>query len=174
LISLILPSWLNKGEIVKLKAAATAWWALVENWVQWPLTQLDAETCVEPVLDLLAWERDINRFDGEPLSLYRLRVKYAKVNAEDAGSVAGIKRIFQRLGVGYVEVVERETGIDWDIIILRMSDSQLSQNPTLLQVLVAMYGRTCRRYQFEVIADLPLQMREIELFGDYYYDRAEG
>ncbi|WP_060489151.1 phage tail protein [Pseudomonas sp. NBRC 111121] len=158
MIKLILPFWLDGKELAKLKAAAQSWWAKVESWVQWPLLQLDAETCHLTILNLLAWQRDIQRFAGEPESLYRLRVKYAFINAVDAGNTAGFVRIFERLGVGYVEVQERVSGQDWDIVLLHLSDSQLSENPTLLRVLMQQYGRTCRRYDFVTITSVKLNL----------------
>lgn len=158
MLKLSLPFWLDGVELGKLKAAAQSWWNQVEGWVQWPLLQLDAETCHITILNLLAWQRDIARFQGEPESLYRLRVKYAFVNAVDAGNTAGFVRIFQRLGVGYVEVEERVPGLDWDIVRLHLSDSQLSENPELLRVLMQQYGRTCRRYDFTTISSVTLNI----------------
>ncbi len=110
------------------------------------------------ILNLLAWQRDIQRFEGEPESLYRLRVKYAFINAVDAGNTAGFVRIFERLGVGYVEVQERVPGQDWDIVMLHLTDSQLSENPVLLRVLMQQYGRTCRRYDFVTITPVKLNI----------------
>jgi hypothetical protein len=157
-IKLELPFWLDAGELAKLKASAQAYWEKVEGWLQWPLLQLDPETCHLTVLDLMAWQRDISRFSGEPESLYRLRVKYAFVNAVDAGSTAGLKRILVRLGVGYIEIEERMPDRDWDVILLRLSDSQLSQNPELLRIIVQQYGRTCRRYDFVTITRVSMHM----------------
>ncbi|QTT81073.1 phage tail protein [Pseudomonas chlororaphis] len=158
MIRLKLPFWLDGPELAKLKAAAQTWWEKVEGWLQWPLLQMDAETCHLAVLDLLAWQRDINRFKDEPESLYRLRVKFAFINAVDAGSTAGLKRILHRLGVGYVEIEERLGGRDWDVVLLRLSDSQLSENPELLRVLIQQYGRTCRRYDFVTITPVTLRI----------------
>ncbi len=151
MIQLKLPFWLGGAELTKLKASAQAWWEKVEEWMKWPLLQADAETCHLTVLDLLAWQRDITRFDGEPEALYRLRVKYAFINSVDAGSTAGLKRILRRLGVGYVEIEERMPDRDWDVVLLTLSDSQLSENPELLRVLIQQYGRTCRRYDFVTV-----------------------
>jgi hypothetical protein len=158
MIKLNLPFWLDGPQLTKLKAAAQSWWEKVEGWLQWPLLQMDAETCHLTVLDLLAWQRDTNRFKDEPESLYRLRVKFAFINAVDAGSTAGLKRILQRLGVGYVEIDERMPDRDWDVVLLRLSDSQLSQNPELLRVLIQQYGRTCRRYDFVTITPVSLRI----------------
>ena len=161
-----LPFWLAGSELTKLKDAAQAWWARVTEWLRWPLLQMDAETCHLTVLDLLAWQRDITRFKDEPESLYRLRVKFAFINAVDAGSTAGLKRILHRLGVGYVEIDERLAGRDWDVVLLRLSDSQLSENPELLRVLVQQYGRTCRRYDFVSITPVSLRIGAVHFNDD--------
>ncbi|MGZ0703792.1 phage tail protein [Pseudomonas piscis] len=153
-----LPFWLGGPELAKLTAAAQGWWEKVKGWVQWPLLQTDAETCHLSILDLMAWQRDITRFNKEPEGLYRLRVKHAFINAVDAGSTAGLKRILRRLGVGYVEIDERMPGRDWDVVLLRLTDSQLSDSPELLRVLIQQYGRTCRRYDFVTITPVALRL----------------
>ena len=166
MIKLNLPFWLDGPQLTKLKAASQAWWEKVEGWLQWPLLQMDADTCHLTVLDLLAWQRDISRFKDEPESLYRLRVKFAFINAVDAGSTAGLKRILQRLGVGYVEIDERLPDRDWDVVLLRLSDSQLSQNPELMRVLIQQYGRTCRRYDFVTITPVSLRIVAVDFNDD--------
>ena len=166
MIKLNLPFWLDGPQLAKLKAAAQSWWQKVEGWLQWPLLQMDADTCHITVLDLLAWQRDISRFKDEPETLYRLRVKFAFINAVDAGSTAGLKRILQRLGVGYVEINERLPDRDWDVVLLRLSDSQLSQNPELMRVLIQQYGRTCRRYDFVTITPVSLRIVAVNFNDD--------
>ncbi|WP_312773760.1 phage tail protein [Pseudomonas rhodesiae] len=166
MIKLNLPFWLDGPQLTKLKAASQAWWEKVEGWLQWPLLQMDADTCHLTVLDLLAWQRDISRFKDEPESLYRLRVKFAFINAVDAGSTAGLKCILQRLGVGYVEIDERMPDRDWDVVLLRLSDSQLSQNPELMRVLIQQYGRTCRRYDFVTITPVSLRIVAVDFNDD--------
>ncbi|CCW29818.1 conserved hypothetical protein [Xenorhabdus nematophila F1] len=164
---LALPSWMDKGEPAKLLNAARAFWTQIYDWLTWPLAQLDAETCTEPLLSVLAYQRDIQRFNGEPLKLFRKRVKYAFINAKDAGSIAGFIAIFERLGVGYVELLERQPDIDWDVIILRFSDGQIAANPDLLMNIIRQYGRTCRRYRFEVIAKNQLLVRVGSIGAEY-------
>ncbi|MNZ06747.1 Phage tail protein [compost metagenome] len=166
MIKLGLPFWLEGVELSKLKAAAQAWWERVEVWLRWPLLQLDAETCHPTILDLLAWQRDITRFKGEPESLYRLRVKHAFVNAVDAGSTAGMKRILLRLGVGYVEIEERQPDRDWDVVLLRLTNTQLAKNQDLLRVLISQYGRTCRRYDFVTITSLQVGLVAVHFNDD--------
>lgn len=172
MIKLDLSFWSNKGNSIPLIKAAQGYWDSVAKSLLWPLTQTDPLTCTETILNFIAYQRDITRFDGEPLWLYRLRVKHAFINAKDAGSVAGIKRIFTRLGVGYVEVDERNAARDWDVIVLRVSDSQLSQNADLLRVLVEQYGRTCRRYEFEVITSVTVDCAVIEFNNSWSLDSA--
>jgi hypothetical protein len=173
MIKLDLPFWSNRGNSIPLIRAAQRYWEKIETCLRWPLTQTDPETCTVGILGFIAWQRDITRFVGEPLSLFRLRVKYAYINAMDAGSVAGIKRIFVRLGIGYVEVQERAPDKDWDVIILRLTDSQLSQNSALLKVLVEQYGRTCRRYEFDVITPVTVYLATIEFNNSWITDKAK-
>ena len=151
LAGMVLPSWMDQGEPNKLLKTARRFWAEVYGWITWPLNQFDPLTCTPALLNLLAYDRDITRFDGEPLSLFRKRVAFAFVNARDAGSVEGFINIFERLGIGYVELRERQPGIDWDVILVRVTDSQIADNTQLLIQIIRQYGRTCRRYQFEVI-----------------------
>lgn len=162
-----LPSWMDKGEPAKLLAALRRFWSGVHGWLTWPLQQLDAETCTEGLLAILAYQRDIHRFNGEPLDLFRKRVKFAFINAKDAGSVAGFIAIFERLGVGYIELLERQPDIDWDVIILRVTDSQIAKNEDLLLNIIRQYGRTCRRYRFEVIVSNTLNMNVGHIQGEY-------
>ncbi|MSE14473.1 hypothetical protein GKC49_04745 [Pantoea agglomerans] len=167
LAGLRLPTWMRKGEPDKLLKAARKFWAQVYGWVTWPVSQFDPLTCSEPLLNLLAYDRDITRFNGEPLSLFRRRVAFAFINARDAGSVSGFISIFERLGIGYVELVERQPGIDWDVIQVRVSDSQIADNAQLLLQIIQQYGRTCRRYQFEVITSQPFAIRAGWDQGEY-------
>lgn len=161
-----LPFWLSGPELSKLVATAQAWWAQAIEWLRWPYLQLDADTCHLAILELWAWQRDVTRFIGEPESLFRLRVKHAFINSVDAGSTAGLKRILVRLGVGYVEIEERMPERDWDVVLLTLSDSQLSDNPDLLRVLIRQYGRTCRRYDFVTITPVRLAVALVHFNDD--------
>ncbi|MEX9212851.1 phage tail protein [Providencia rettgeri] len=162
-----LPVWMDKGEVKKLRDATHRFWTGVYSWLLWPLKQIDPLTCDERLLDAIAWQRDVTRFTDEPLELYRKRVNYAFVNAKDAGSVTGFVEIFKRLGIGYIEINERQPDIDWDVIILRVTDEQLANNHNLLMNIIRQYGRTCRRYQYEVLQKLTLNMRVGHISGEY-------
>jgi len=167
-----LPVWLNRGSVRAMARWLNTWWQQVHQWVQSPLNQIDPETCGLAVLGLLAWQRNIDRFDNEPEKLYRARVKFAFVNAIDAGSVAGTKRIFERLGIGQIDIKERVNGKDWDVIVLTMDDSQYSENVTLLQWLVQAYGRTCRRYEFSVNSPTRAGIAVHEFGTEFNYEDA--
>ncbi|CNI11202.1 phage-like protein [Yersinia pekkanenii] len=154
-----LPVWMNKGEAVKVMRACQVYWQQVYTWIKWPLNQTDPLTCTVPLLGVLAYQRDVTRFPGEPLALFRKRVHFAFINAKDAGSVAGFIAIFARLGVGYVELLERQPDIDWDVITVRVSDNQLAENSELLMSIIRKYGRTCRRYRYEIITPVDMSIR---------------
>ena len=70
--------------------------------------------------------------------------------------------ILQRLDVGIVHVEERRNGYDWDIIHVRVTDSQLSEHTDLLDVVLQHYGRTCRRYRFAIDTHFTLNLRVTE------------
>lgn len=159
MIEIKLPKWSRLGQIRALKKAIVSWWDLVESWLSWPMQQLDAETCSEGVLVLLAWQRNIQRFKTEPLQLYRYRIQHALANELDAGSASGLQRILVRMGIDYIEVEERAPGKDWDIIVLNGSESFISAYPDLLQIIVDKYGRTCRRYEWTTITPLSFYER---------------
>ncbi|WP_319780789.1 phage tail protein [Maridesulfovibrio sp.] len=161
-----LPFWLGGPELEKLRKAALKWWELLAGWAMIPVNMQDPEKCTEGFLSLIAWQRDIRRFDGEPLELFRKRVTYARANAVDSGSVVGFKRIMQRLGVGEVGIQERIPGQDWDIVSILLSDVQLSENQKLLDTLIHQYGRTCRRYDWQVRTPVTLRMQA----GEFNHD----
>lgn len=155
MIKIKLPFWMDKGELQKIALLFEKWWAYVLSAVKFPFNILDEETCGEKILNLIAYQRDIERFDGEPIELFRKRVKYAFLNAKDAGSKAGFIRIFERLGIGKIGVGERIDGIDWDIIKIYITDQQVANNNALLNFVIRKYGRTCRRYDYEIVTFTP-------------------
>lgn len=161
----IIPWWQDGSTIADelkepyfLSKGVHAFFAKVRGYLLFPLLQADAETCEESLLNIMAWDRDIQRFANEPLDLFRKRVKFAVINAKDSGSVAGFIRIFARLGIGHVELDEHLPGRDWDIISIRLSDTQLAENFGLLATLIQHYGRTCRRYEYQIINPVQLAM----------------
>ncbi|WP_071787145.1 phage tail protein [Klebsiella oxytoca] len=168
-----LPVWMNKGEPLTLAHATHTWWQRVYEWISFPLAQIDADTCDEEMLSLLAYQRDIERFEGESLSLFRLRVKHAFPNAQDAGSVAGFERIFARLGIGELQQLERQINYDWDVILLRINDEQLSRDNALMMRIVRQYGRTCRRYFFDALNEKKTHTFSAEFECDFRFFSAD-
>lgn len=172
MIDIKLPFWLAGKHFESLRLAAVAWWNLVEQWLSWPLLQFDPLTSVLPVLNLLAWERGIKRFSNEAETMYRRRVKWALLNAQDAGSAAGFVRIFERLGFGYIEIQERVDGEDFDIIFLAVADCVLAEYEEQINNVIRSYGRTCRRYQLLNITPLDWRVSARAVVASFDYDKA--
>ncbi len=166
-MNLKLPWWMSGEELTKLKTSAEKWFTKVMGWAAWPLSQLDARIAEPGIVKLLAWQRGIDRFSEEPLNTFRLRVFHAYANSRDAGSNIGFVRIFERLELGYLEQDERRPDRDWDVIVLRVSDSVTAQHPEFMDWLIQTYGRTCRRYEWEVITLLPIAVKS----GGFHWDQ---
>ncbi|MBE2895564.1 phage tail protein [Pasteurellaceae bacterium HPA106] len=166
-MKITLPFWMKRGELHKIAQLFERWWQFALNTIKHPLGFLNEENCPLAILNLIAYQRDIQRFKNEPERLYRLRVKYAFINALDAGSTAGFKRIFERLGIGYMELEERFDRENWDVIKIRLNDSQIARNQELLMLIIRQYGRTCRRYTYEVIINNKVILRYGEFNHDY-------
>jgi len=155
-----LPFWEGAGEFAKIGALSHAWWNMVQDWLEaLPLQQQDAATAPLILVDLMAWQRDINRLANEPESLYRLRVVHALANAQDAGSKGGFERIWQRLQLGYIGQMERNDITNWDVIQLEVSDGAISQNGALMDEIIRQFGRTCRRYTYTTTVPRGLVLR---------------
>lgn len=148
MVRLELPFWMNKGELSKLKNASQLFWENVQKWISISLTKFDIMTCDLIIVDLIAWERNIIRLDGELESVYRKRVLYAFINAQESGMTIGLFNIFERLGIPIYDIRERQPTEDWDIVTIEISDDILSEHRPLINFLVKTYGATCRRYQY--------------------------
>lgn len=149
--------WMGKGNVKAFGELLNQWFEQVRSWLFFSVDQFDAETANIYLVDLLAWQRNIERFNQEPEWLYRRRVKHAYANARDAGTAAGFKRIWQRMELGYLEIEERINGRDWDIVELLITESTIAEQPELLDIIVEKYGRTCRRYEWTTKTNLKVQ-----------------
>jgi P2-related tail formation protein len=126
------------------------WFSLVKEWLNFPFVQNDPLTCERFILDKIAWQRRVSQLTSEPEGLFRKRVAFAFVNQRDAGSAIGLKRILERLELGFVTINERVESRPWDVVVLTVDGQYFSDNNQLLTEIVALYGRTCRRYEFTV------------------------
>ncbi|MCG7567067.1 phage tail protein [Pseudoalteromonas sp. CnMc7-15] len=162
-----LPVWLRGENAKALERAADAYWQSIEAALFSWLEQIDEEKAALEILDLLAWERDINRLDDEPVALYAQRIKYAVANAEDAGSNTGMMRIFERLGFGFVQINDRVPGFDWDMVEIAMSETQSAGKQALIKEIIRSYGRTCRRYFLSALTET----HTTEALGNIEYDK---
>lgn len=147
-------------------ATVKAWNTQVRSWLELSLAQQNPLECNEELLELIAWERRLIRLPDEPLEIYRKRINFAFVNERDAGSAIGLKRIFERLGVGFVSIEERSPLREWDVVSLNVDDDRLSTNSELLAELIRLYGRTCRRYEFTTTTKTDLQISANSFSGD--------
>jgi hypothetical protein len=147
-----LPTWLNGVDTTALANVAKTYWQNLERNLLWWLEQLDEEVAALPILDLLAWERGINRLDGESVELYALRIKHAVANSEDAGFDIGLERIFKRLGFGYIEINSHVENYDWDMVQVSLIEDEFIDKQALVEELIRQYGRTCRRYFLSVLS----------------------
>lgn len=154
-----LPFWLSGIGIGSFVNLATAWFAYIQTILEWPLHQFDVDNAELFFVDLLAWERDVERFSNEPEWLYRRRVKFAFENAKDAGSVQGFTKIWQRMELGVLTIEERISGEDWDVVKLVVTESLIADRQDLLDIIVEKYGRTCRRYSWLTSTNNVIQIR---------------
>ena len=161
-----LPWWMSGAELTKIKDAGQQFFDYLKKIVTWPLDQLDVINADIGIVKVIAWQRGITRFIDEPETLFRQRVFDAYANANDAGSVVGITRIAQRLGLGYLELLERQSGKDWDVIIIKVPNTLLSGHQELMNWLIQTYGRTCRRYEWLVITNLFIGLTAVEFAHD--------
>ena len=99
--------WQNSGQLTLIGEVADIFYDKYQALLEDLTGQVDAETAPIKMVELLGWERDIERFPGESDELFRLRVKYALANARDAGSKRGFEKIWARLGLG--EITQTET-----------------------------------------------------------------
>lgn len=148
--------WEGEGELSKLASIGEQWWDKVETWLNWLGGQSDMQTAPLEIVNLIAWQRDVTRLNGESELMYRKRVKYALANAKDSGTKAGFARIWQRLGLGTLEQRERIEGQDWDIIGLTIDETTIGEYQGILETIIRQYGRTCRRYTLETRSEILL------------------
>jgi hypothetical protein len=168
-----IPFWLGGAVLERIADAALAFWSKILNYLYWAEQQADALICHPSLLRLLAWERDLEFFDNEPLDFFRLRVKFAYLNARDAGSVAGFKRIFARLNIDIIEMQERQDQTDWDVITILITDRQLQANEPLITSIIDQYGRTCRRYELTTYDVTTVNIAVIEFSGSQEFTEVE-
>ena len=162
----ILPSFLFGAQITALKNAIQSLINNAVEWMAWPLKQLDLAQCNINVVVLIGWQRGIERLNTEPEALFRLRVKYAYINNQDAGTKGGLGKILNRLGIDYISIEERKPGYEWDEVIIKLDDSVVSEYGELIREVINLYGRTCRRYRLSSYTRVPLFVNTVEFGHD--------
>lgn len=138
--------WMDGEQARTLCRTARNFWQILADAAIWPARQNNPLECSLDVLGLIAWQRCVTRYHGESERLFRLRVTHAYANAVDAGQTKGWSRIFRRLELGELELLERVPGQDWDRVGIVLSDERMAALQDVLEVIIQEYGRTCRRY----------------------------
>jgi hypothetical protein len=133
-------------EIVKAAQAVQAVWDLWRSRLNTALLQADIRYCSEDALRLHAWGRNVERYPGEPVELWRARVLHAITAVQRAGSKAGLEYILSIHGIVGVGVRERVVGEDWDIVFVELDQVGFAVATELIDTILERWGRTCRRH----------------------------
>jgi len=161
MITLKIPSWMAKWPFFQnLMVAFQAWWGLVQEWVFWPTKQVDPLTCEPFMLPLLAYKRKIRRLNGESETTFRLRISTAFQNASEAGTIGGLRNIFQRLNIPVVDIRHKVEGRHWAVVEIHMTNDMAAKHAELVQEIVVLYGKLCRSCELTVVTPTPLYIRQ--------------
>ncbi|HCH1217009.1 phage tail protein [Vibrio parahaemolyticus] len=159
--------WMGRGELAKFARAMRNYWEHVRAALEMPLQQHDPLTAPMALVNILAWQREVERLGQEPEALFRIRVAHAYGFARDAGTIAGWEEMFAKLGYPHITQDERLANVDWDVISLKIKDGDLTNVPKLLDTVIRQYGRTCRRYQYTSYVEMPLAARSKNIEAQY-------
>ncbi|EJS0370806.1 hemolysin [Vibrio alginolyticus] len=159
--------WMGRGELAKFARAMRNYWEHVKAAFEMPLQQHDPLTAPMALVNILAWQREVERLGQEPEALFRIRVAHAYGFARDAGTIAGWEEMFAKLGYPHITQDERLANVDWDVISLKIKDGDLTNVPKLLDTVIRQYGRTCRRYQYTSYVEMPLAARSKNIEAQY-------
>ncbi|XEV16395.1 phage tail protein [Vibrio alginolyticus] len=159
--------WMGRGELAKFARAMRNYWEHVRAAFEMPLQQHDPLTAPMALVNILAWQREVERLGEEPEALFRIRVAHAYGFARDAGTIAGWEEMFAKLGYPHITQDERLANVDWDVISLKIKDGDLTNVPKLLDTVIRQYGRTCRRYQYTSYVEMPLAARSKNIEAQY-------
>lgn len=159
--------WMGRGELAKFARAMRNYWEHVRAAFEMPLQQHDPLTAPMALVNILAWQREVERLGQEPEALFRIRVAHAYGCARDAGTIAGWEEMFAKLGYPHITQDERLANVDWDVISLKIKDGDLTNVPKLLDTVIRQYGRTCRRYQYTSYVEMPLAARSKNIEAQY-------
>ncbi|HCG8177896.1 TPA: hemolysin [Vibrio parahaemolyticus] len=158
---------MGRGELAKFARAMCNYWEHVRAAFEMPLQQHDPLTAPMALVNMLAWQREVERLGQEPEALFRIRVAHAYGFARDAGSIAGWEEMFTKLGYPHITQDERLDNVDWDVISLKIKDGDLTNVPKLIDTVIRQYGRTCRRYQYTTYSDAHVGVNSLSANASY-------
>lgn len=148
-----LPFWMDGPRATAVANTSKRYWGLAESYVRLPLATFDVMTCAIGFVNLIAYQRGIDRFAGESEGFYRLRVHHALRNAIAAGTPNGMSQIFNNLELPEAEYIERAPEYDWDTTRVLMSGRRFVALETQIRFVLGAYWRTCRRYHIALKTD---------------------
>ena len=169
-----LPFWMNGPRAQSLVRTSKRWWELAESYIRLPLTTFDVLTCELGFVDLIAYQRGIDRYAGESEHFYRLRVHHALRNAQVAGTPVGMAQIFSNLELPTPTFKERMPNRDWDMTRVTFSGRDYARLHVEIDFILRAYWRTCRR--FEIVQEIHASgVLMLALYGyNRAYNRLEG
>lgn len=143
-----LPIWMDGSNVQAFKSIMSEWWDQVGKWATFGRTSFDVLTCAIEFVDLIAFQRGIDRYAGEAEGFYRLRVHHALRNARSAGTPAGMKKVFENLQLPQPEFLERLPQYDWDMTKVRIPSRDYADATLREQIhfTLSAYWQTCRRF----------------------------
>lgn len=143
-----LPLWMDGANAQAFKSLMNQWWGKVGVWADFGSTSFDVLTCALEFVDLIAFQRGIDRYAGEAEGFYRLRVHHALRNARAAGTPAGMTKVFENLQFPKPEFIERLPQYDWDMTKVRIPSRDYADATLREQIhfTLSAYWQTCRRF----------------------------
>ncbi len=93
-----LPTWLRGVEVTRLKNAFDGFWGNCAEWNKNTAAAIRRRDLPSGGIAILAYQQDVERFPTEPDEMFRLRVKHAGENTQDAGAPVRFADIFRASG----------------------------------------------------------------------------
>ena len=156
-IPIKLKFWQDGSKLSKIASISEKVFSNFEKPLKMVTKAIDVEKANIELVKIIGWGRGIDPFQGESEKLYRKRVKYALQNSQDAGCVNGFSKIWKRLGLGTLTQKERVDKDEWDVIQLEIDEAVFWEYQFLLDSLIQLYGRTCRRYVLSTVSTSTLE-----------------
>jgi len=152
-----LPIWMDGSNAQAFKEIMSNWWEQVGLWARLPNTTFDVLECDLEFVNLIAFQRGIDRYAGEDEGFYRLRVYHALRNARAAGTPSGTQQILSNLRLPTASFDERVSKYEWDTTKVTFSGREFVPLADEIRFALDFYWRTCRRYHIALNTEAQTQ-----------------